>query len=85
MKLFNSHNISYFAFKIFKNEEPGKICVILFLFIALQSLVHVSTAYANCERDEINEFIYPPPTDPHKLIQMVEWMSDDIVNTITPE
>jgi fatty acyl-CoA reductase len=51
----------------------------------LVALVHVSTAYANCERDEINEIIYPPPADPHKLVQSVEWMNDDIINTITPE
>jgi len=45
----------------------------------------VSTAYANCERELIEEKIYPPQTDPDKLIQSVEWMSDDIVNTITPQ
>jgi len=47
--------------------------------------VHVSTAYANCEREEIEETIYPPPCDPDKLIQSMEWMDDDIVETITPQ
>jgi len=55
------------------------------IVLSVQALVHVSTAYANCERDQIDEVIYPPPTDPHKLVQSVEWMNDDIVNSITPE
>ncbi|ODM95040.1 hypothetical protein Ocin01_11637 [Orchesella cincta] len=46
----------------------------------LAALVHVSTAYANCEREEIDEIVYPPPADPNKLIQCMEWMDDDVAN-----
>ena len=38
----------------------------------LEALVHVSTAYANCDRERIAEEIYPPPLQPHKLVNAVE-------------
>jgi len=49
----------------------------------LDALVHVSTAYANCDKDEIGEMVYPPPTDPHKLMDCVDWMDEDLLNSIT--
>ncbi|XP_034382449.1 fatty acyl-CoA reductase 1 isoform X2 [Cyclopterus lumpus] len=50
----------------------------------LEAFVHISTAYANCNRKHIDEVIYPPPVDPKKLIESVEWMDDGIVRDITP-
>nr|CAD7396895.1 unnamed protein product [Timema poppensis] len=50
-----------------------------------QALVHVSTAYCNCNRQEIGELVYPPPADPDKIIQCVEWMDEELLNTITPK
>ena len=38
----------------------------------LQAFVHVSTAYANCDREQIDEIIYPPPLEPQKLIDAME-------------
>lgn len=38
----------------------------------LQIFIHVSTAYANCDRDLIDETIYPPPIDYRKLIDCLE-------------
>lgn len=29
--------------------------------------------------------IYPPPYDPEKIIQCMEWMDDDLINLITPK
>lgn len=29
----------------------------------MQALVHVSTAYSNCDRREVREEVYPPPAD----------------------
>merc|ERR1712071_613464 len=49
----------------------------------LEALVHVSTAYANCDKEEIGEMIYPPPADPHKLMDCVDWMDEDLLNSIT--
>ena len=34
-------------------------------------LVHVSTAYANCDRDTIEERIYPPSVDPERLANSI--------------
>uniref|UniRef100_T1JLW2 Fatty acyl-CoA reductase n=1 Tax=Strigamia maritima TaxID=126957 RepID=T1JLW2_STRMM len=50
----------------------------------LVSLVHVSTAYANCDRTDIDEIVYRPNTHPQKLIDALEWMNDDMVKCITP-
>ncbi|PWA30165.1 hypothetical protein CCH79_00014967 [Gambusia affinis] len=50
----------------------------------LEAFIHISTAYANCNRKHIDEIIYPPPVAPKKLIESVEWMDDGIVRDITP-
>uniref|UniRef100_A0A8C2HZN5 Fatty acyl-CoA reductase n=1 Tax=Cyprinus carpio TaxID=7962 RepID=A0A8C2HZN5_CYPCA len=50
----------------------------------LQAFIHISTAYANCNRRHIDEVIYPPPVEPKKLIDSLEWMDDSIVCDITP-
>ena len=38
----------------------------------LEVFLHVSTAYANCDRELIEEVIYPPPVDYKKLIATLE-------------
>nr|CAD7424357.1 unnamed protein product [Timema monikensis] len=53
--------------------------------LKLEALVHVSTAYSNCDRPEVDEVIYSPPYDPEHIIQCMEWMDDDLVNTVTPK
>uniref|UniRef100_A0A8C9QZF8 Fatty acyl-CoA reductase n=1 Tax=Scleropages formosus TaxID=113540 RepID=A0A8C9QZF8_SCLFO len=50
----------------------------------LEAFVHISTAYANCNRRHIDEVIYPPPVEPKKLIDSLEWMDDGMVRDITP-
>ncbi|XP_046382375.1 putative fatty acyl-CoA reductase CG5065 isoform X2 [Ischnura elegans] len=51
----------------------------------LEALVHVSTAYCNCNREDVSELVYPPPADPEKIIQCVEWMDEDLLDSITPK
>ncbi|XP_047451727.1 fatty acyl-CoA reductase 1 isoform X1 [Mugil cephalus] len=51
----------------------------------LEVFIHVSTAYANCDRELIEEVIYPPPVDYRKLIDSLEWMDDDLVSAMTPK
>ncbi|KAI5945318.1 Fatty acyl-CoA reductase 1 [Manis javanica] len=51
----------------------------------LEVFMHVSTAYAYCNRKHIDEVVYPPPVDPKKLIESLEWMDDGLVNDITPK
>ncbi|XP_059181554.1 fatty acyl-CoA reductase 1 isoform X1 [Centropristis striata] len=50
----------------------------------LEAFVHISTAYANCNRKYIDEVIYAPPVEPKKLIESLEWMDDGMVRDITP-
>ncbi|XP_041471923.1 fatty acyl-CoA reductase 1-like [Lytechinus variegatus] len=45
---------------------------------------HVSTAYAYCDRKKIEEVFYPPPVDPYKILDAVGWMSEDIIQELTP-
>jgi len=49
----------------------------------LQSIVHVSTAYANCNRSDVTEMIYPPPIQPSKLLDASEWMDDQVFDVLT--
>ncbi|XP_013888639.1 fatty acyl-CoA reductase 1 [Austrofundulus limnaeus] len=51
----------------------------------LEVFIHVSTAYAHCDREVIEEVIYPPPVDYRKLIDTLSWMDDDLVSTLTPK
>ncbi|XP_014293865.1 putative fatty acyl-CoA reductase CG5065 [Halyomorpha halys] len=53
--------------------------------INLEALIHVSTAYCNCDRYEVKEEIYPPPYDPEHIIQAMEWMDDELIQTLTPK
>ncbi|KAF7225061.1 fatty acyl-CoA reductase 1 isoform X1 [Nothobranchius furzeri] len=51
----------------------------------LEIFIHVSTAYAHCDREVIEEVVYPPPVDYRKLIDTLDWMDDDMVSTLTPQ
>lgn len=51
----------------------------------LESFVHVSTAYANCNRTFINEKVYDAPFDPEKLISIAQWLPKDLSELITPK
>lgn len=41
----------------------------------LEVFIHVSTAYAHCDREVIEEVIYPPPVDYRKLIDTLRSVS----------
>lgn len=42
----------------------------------LESLVHVSTAYAYCHQDRTEERLYPIKVKPHQLIDLCSWMDE---------
>ncbi len=42
----------------------------------LEALVHVSTAYAFCQKNELLEKIYPMKVTPEEVIRAVETMDD---------
>ncbi|OWF43207.1 fatty acyl-CoA reductase 1-like isoform X2 [Mizuhopecten yessoensis] len=54
-------------------------------FKHLEVFLHMSTAYANCDKPFIEEMIYNPPVDPQRLIDALEWMDDEMVEKITPK
>ncbi|XP_054708693.1 fatty acyl-CoA reductase 1-like [Uloborus diversus] len=51
----------------------------------LVAVVHVSTAYANCNRKEVDEVIYPAPIPPNQIIEATEWMEEKLLDSITPK
>jgi len=51
----------------------------------LVALIHVSTAYANCNRQEIDEVLYPPPIAPQQIVEAMTWMDEESINAITPK
>lgn len=51
----------------------------------LKALIHVSTAYANCNRKEIDEVLYDSKVRPNQIIDAVKWMDEDLINQVTPK
>ncbi|KAL7032636.1 hypothetical protein ACKWTF_007368 [Chironomus riparius] len=52
--------------------------------ICLEALVHVSTAYCNCDRRDVAEMIYSPPFNPDDIISLVQWLPEDLLDKLTP-
>lgn len=50
----------------------------------LQSFVHVSTAYANCDKKYIGEVVYGPKMNADLLQESLEWMDSELINDLTP-
>lgn len=50
-----------------------------------KALIHVSSAYANCNLKEVDEILYPSSIDFQKIIDAVKWMNDDLINHLTPK
>ncbi|XP_053621900.1 putative fatty acyl-CoA reductase CG5065 [Plodia interpunctella] len=51
----------------------------------LQLFVQISTAYCHLHETLLEEKPYPPPADPHQIIEAIEWMDDDTIATLTPK
>lgn len=50
----------------------------------LEAFVHVSTAYANCNRQYVSELVYNPPVHPDRIIECTDWITEDLATHITP-
>ncbi|CAH1110198.1 unnamed protein product [Psylliodes chrysocephalus] len=50
----------------------------------LKVFMHVSTSYCHCDVTELEEKIYKAPQDPRKILDLVRWMDDDLLETLTP-
>lgn len=53
--------------------------------LCLQALIHVSTAYCNCDRKQVNEVIYPPHANWKTTIDIVEKIDPAVINILTPK
>jgi fatty acyl-CoA reductase len=51
----------------------------------LISVVHASTAYANCNLKKTQEKVYDPPVHPQQIVKAIEWMPDEMLETVTPQ
>lgn len=52
--------------------------------MSLDALIHVSTAYCNCDRTEVSEVIYAPPYNPDDVISLINWLPEDMLDELTP-
>lgn len=43
-------------------------------------LVHLSTAFCNCDQDVLYEEVYDWPHDPKDLMRCAEWMTEETMN-----
>ncbi|KAJ9597823.1 hypothetical protein L9F63_011318 [Diploptera punctata] len=62
-------------------QEVVELCKQMPLIMAL---VYVSTAYSQCPLTEIEEKVYPPPHDPKRLSECVDWLSEKDFHSIEP-
>ncbi|KAK9874340.1 hypothetical protein WA026_002690 [Henosepilachna vigintioctopunctata] len=53
-------------------------------FRVLEAFVHVSTAYCQSDITVLEEQTYPPPHDPRKVLDIVDWLDDDLLLVLTP-
>ncbi|KAH8354957.1 hypothetical protein KR093_002911 [Drosophila rubida] len=52
--------------------------------MSLDALIHVSTAYCNCDRTDVSEVIYAPPYNPDDIISLINWLPEDILDQVSP-
>lgn len=95
LKIMNEVSIIYHSAATVKFDEPLKqsiginitgtknIIELCRKIPQLAALVHVSTAYANCDREEIDEHIYPIDNmNPEKLIELASWLDQDTLQEL---
>lgn len=51
----------------------------------LQAVVHVSTAYCNCDCKKLDERIYPSHIHPQDIISCTKWMEESMLAALTPQ
>ncbi|XP_037946927.1 putative fatty acyl-CoA reductase CG5065 [Teleopsis dalmanni] len=52
--------------------------------MSLDALIHVSTAYCNCDRTDVSEVIYAPPYNPDDIISLINWLPEEMLDQLTP-
>ena len=78
---FNEHLRDAFNLNVVGTQRVMDLCL---KCKVLQSVVHVSTAYANCNHMHIEEEIYTQNVSANQLKETLSWMSDEQIDQITP-
>jgi fatty acyl-CoA reductase len=94
--LVDNCNIVFHSAATLRFDEPLKLAVEMNIIAVakmialakqmrkLDVFVHVSTAYANCDRRHVSEIVYNPPIQPKKILEAVDWMEADLIELLTP-
>ncbi|KAJ8972130.1 hypothetical protein NQ314_000356, partial [Rhamnusium bicolor] len=75
----NETDIIFHCAATIRFDEPLKRAVLLNVFS------HLSTAYCHLYERVLYEKVYPPPADPHHVIKTVEWMNEEVIDSVTPK
>ncbi|CAH0389540.1 unnamed protein product [Bemisia tabaci] len=54
-------------------------------FKHLKAVIHISTAYGNCNRREVEEQIYESKMPSEAILQMTQIMDDEFLDSVTPQ
>lgn len=94
IRIMNEVSVVYHSAATVKFDEPLKLSVAINIsgtknivelcrkMPQLVALVHISTAYANCDREEIDEHVYPVDMNPEKLIELAEWLDQETLQEL---
>lgn len=55
------------------------------VFFHDQAFIHVSTAYANCNKNKIDEVFYKPKISGENAVKLADCLDEKMLDTITPE
>lgn len=95
-KLIDNVNVVFHSAATVRFDEPIKLAVKMNILgtkkvidlckkmSQLESFVHVSTAYANCNRTTVDEKVYEASVDPYNMIDFAEWIPNELAEQITP-
>lgn len=94
LRIMNEVSVIYHSAATVKFDEPLKQSVAINIagtknmidvcrkIPQLAALVHVSTAYANCDQQEVDEHVYPMEMCPEKLIEIANWLDQDTLQEL---
>ncbi|KAL2734726.1 fatty acyl-CoA reductase wat-like isoform X2 [Vespula maculifrons] len=85
MKLAADINVRSLKDAIYLSKKMPKLKVRILSYVWVSSFVHVSTAYANCLQNPIEEKFYDPPMDADKFIDLMDSIDEKLLDDITPQ
>ncbi|XP_043266363.1 putative fatty acyl-CoA reductase CG5065 [Colletes gigas] len=71
---------------VFANTRSTRdVCILAGGMKNLVALVHVSSAFAQCDKPVVDEIVYPPITDWRSVIKIAENMDEKTIKIISPK